>query len=380
MLTIVEHNPKMKPEYKPGVEYPSLAWGGEISVRIQATELEVTGVVTSNGIDRANHDPLWAYMQSMSKVPIGSKRRGTKSPHIKFADADTDEKLIGFVQEFGPVVVESAHFKDREGPVEGSYGIPQIDRLIVAIQDLEELRNERIAYHSALALVSELQQRGGCSIEIIQHHVTEIVEKVSAWPAQWIRERRLRNKRNNRVGTAFEPHWRFQKQNLETLRRLRYEVMHPSSAGKSVDLIMRMDPRRAADWVICDLINAFSPSVYPYANGPVEAPILDIRPGIRPVLYYILRREYLNGGSLGICRNVVCRKLFELERSGNQYCSGKCSLRQRQSEYWIKTGKKRRRKRMKAAKKSKRAQQRKGPGTKKPVSASRKTRTGRGKR
>jgi hypothetical protein len=356
-------------DLKTGEDYPFLAWGREISVRIHPTEIEVTAIVTGNRIDLANNDLLLAYMQSM-RVNVGSKRRGTKSPYIQFANADTDAKLIGFVRKFGPVVVKSAHFEERAETDGGLYGIPKVQRFVTAIQDLEELRNERMAYRSAQELVLGLQPQSEYPIEMIQRHVKEIVARVSVWPEQWIREVLLRK---DGLGTTAEPHWRFDKQNLETMKRLRYEVTHPPRDGNTLEALMTMHPMKAAHFVICGLINAFSPTIYPYADGPVDAPMWDLLPGLRPVLYYILRRAYLNGGSIGICRNVQCRRLFEVERSGSRFCSDQCSLQQRQAEYWTKRGKKLRKRRMKAKKKSKHASSARAVETKKQVSAVRKT-------
>lgn len=40
----------------------------------------------------------------------------------------------------------------------------------------------------------------------------------------------------------------------------------------------------------------------------------DIRVGIGPLLYSILRREFLQPCDVGVCANTQCRKLFEVER------------------------------------------------------------------
>jgi hypothetical protein len=94
------------------------------------------------------------------------------------------------------------------------------------------------------------------------------------------------------------------------------------------------DPVYCGHLVTCQLLNAFTPVVYPWGNSPVEAPAWDIRGGIRPLLYYMLRKEYLGAGGIGICRNSDCRAIFELERSGQAFCGEVCSRLQRQREYW----------------------------------------------
>src|SRR5205814_3356516 len=83
---------------------------------------------------------------------------------------------------------------------------------------------------------------------------------------------------------------------------------------------------------------------------PVEAPDTDLTCGIRPVLYYILRREYLQAGGIAICRNTECRELFEIERFGQEFCGDLCSRLHRQREYWKKSGKQLRQRRIKNGK------------------------------
>jgi hypothetical protein len=109
-----------------------------------------------------------------------------------------------------------------------------------------------------------------------------------------------------------------------------------------------MHPIDAGHYSICELVNAFSSLVYPWGKTPIEAPHWDLTCGIRPVLYYILRREYLlKARSIGICRNTDCRQLFEIERFGQEFCSEECSRLLRQREYWKKRGKTLRKRRSK---------------------------------
>jgi hypothetical protein len=94
------------------------------------------------------------------------------------------------------------------------------------------------------------------------------------------------------------------------------------------------------------------------ANTPVEAPGWDLTcSGIRPVLYYILRREYLHASGIGICRNIECRDLFDIQRSGQEFCGDACSRLQRQREYWQRAGKKLRKRRTRIRKSARGQQQ-----------------------
>jgi hypothetical protein len=335
-MTVVEHRNRR--------EYPSFVWAKDIRVNVGTEELEVSGIipVLQEDLDAAP-DPLRAYRQAVSRFG-GPKRQGKNSPHIEFANANNDQKLIRFVQQFGPLVVSSSHTEERESGSEGAFGFQISQTVLVAHQNLAELRSEHLAYRSALALVSELQRGKRTNIATIRGCVPEIVEHVKRWPQQWERERLLRASGQE---YAPEPQWLFRQLNLEYLLQFRYQATCESSGDRLSDLLRGADPVRAGHKVICELVNAFNPLVYPWGNTPVEAPGLDLTGGIRPVLYYMLRREYLHAGGIGICRNTECRDLFEIERSGSEFCGDVCSRLQRQREYWRNRGKKMRKRRLK---------------------------------
>ena len=110
------------------------------------------------------------------------------------------------------------------------------------------------------------------------------------------------------------------------------------------------DPSGAGHHGICERVNSFPAQVYTWGNIPTEGPHWDLAGGVRPVLYYILRREYLSATGIGVCRNTQCRELFEIERAGQEFCGDVCSRHQRQREYWTKRGRKLRKHRLKITK------------------------------
>mgnify|MGYP001468141631 CR=1 FL=1 len=334
-MTFVERNNKLN--------YPPFVWGKDIRVEAGPGELVVSALMPVLQEDyNASPDALRAYRRSVRRFE-GPKRQGKNSPHIQFANADSDQKLVKFVQRFGPVVVSSLSTEEREIPPEGPFGIETSQTTLIAHQNLAELRSERGAYQSALALVSELQPGKHPDIATLRRCVVEIVETVSEWPQQWERERLLRA---GGQGYAGQPQWLFQQDNLEHLERYRHYVTRESS-GDPLREALGMSPNSASHYVICEIVNAFAPLVYPWGDAPVEAPSWDLTGGIRPLLYYILRREYLQAGGIGICRNTECRDLFEIERFGQEFCGDVCSRLQRQREYWQTRGKKMRRRRIK---------------------------------
>ncbi len=49
-----------------------------------------------------------------------------------------------------------------------------------------------------------------------------------------------------------------------------------------------------------------------------------------PLLYSILRREFLNARDTSFGDNKQCRKFFEIECEGQRFCGDDCSRKQRQ--------------------------------------------------
>ncbi len=331
--------------------YPNFVWAKDISVKICPDELEVSGMVVMDEEEgRAAPDFLREYRQAISRYG-GQKRQGKNSPHIRFANSETDEELIKFVQRYGPIVVSSLRKEDRPTPY--VIDVPGVvhyeysgDRtFLVARQVLAELRSEHRAYRAALSLVSELQAKKYADTHKIAENVSEISANISKWPEQWERERQLRG---SGLGYAIQPPWLFRQENVEHLENCEYYASLERSDDPMRNALV-MDPVDAGHYSICELVNAFSSKVYPWGKTPIEAPDWDLTCGIRPVLYYILRREYLlKARSIGICRNTDCRQLFEIERFGQEFCSEECSRLQRQRDYWKKRGKSLRKRRVKS--------------------------------
>ena len=160
-----------------------------------------------------------------------------------------------------------------------------------------------------------------------QRLIGEIASHIREWPRQWKRERSQR---------VEEPLWGLTAASLERIRQL-------SSSRPD----MLLPPTIDARIVMCELLNVFRATAFP---NPLEMHS-SIKHGIRPLLYSILRREFLHLHDVDVCANTQCREFFEVERAGQQFCTPECSLRQRQREYWRKHGKKLRENRLKNKKK-----------------------------
>lgn len=154
-----------------------------------------------------------------------------------------------------------------------------------------------------------------------QKLIRTIVTNIKEWPGQWEREKSLR---------GVEPRWKLRS---ESLKRIEALSEYPPDQFAADFVYGRI--------VICELLNSFPSIVFP---NPLEM-YSSIKYGIRPLLYSILRRQFINPRGFGFCANTTCRNFFNIERAGQQFCCSECSLHHRQRVYWQERGQKLRKKR-----------------------------------
>jgi hypothetical protein len=303
-------------------KYPGFQWAEPLEangLRVERVkdELSITGLLPRYGIKDDPSDLIRQY-ELARKVHIGKKSSSKASPHIRFANADTDERLIAFVRAFGPVVASSIRW-DQDDP-----------RILTARQDLRELRNEQIIYCAALELLQELRKKRYSS-DSAQCLIQEIADNIGDWQLQWEREKSQ---------CKGEPTWKFPGPSIQRIQSFSVEV---PDLVRRVRNLLPLPPELDARIVICELVNTFSAKVFP---NPVEMHS-SILYGVRPLLYAVLRREFLYPHGSEVCANTQCREFFEIKRSGERFCNSDCSRQQRQREYWEKRGKQLRKKRRK---------------------------------
>jgi hypothetical protein len=315
MSLIVEHS---YDEQMPLNQYLPLAWAADIEVRVTSERLFIRGTeLVSDRLVQRSRDSFFRYTQS-TKAQTGQERTGMSSPHTQFANASTDEKLIEFVREFGPVVAAS---------VSEVYSgtMPTLK----AEQSMDTLRRERQLYAALLTLLAEVDEgKAKASIERIRSCISEIVEGVWYWADQFKREQRWRTAQDQ-----LSPWWHFDQKTWEWIVSLNVsaKLNDPPFAGP--------DAFRSGHLVLCSLINAFRTEVQVFGDQRLEAPVSDsLLFGVRPVLYHILKYEYLRRNAIRICGNVRCNQLFAVERAGQQFCSSLCSRKQRQRDYFRERG------------------------------------------
>lgn len=235
-----------------------------------------------------------------------------------------------FVQTFGPV---AAIWLQED--------VSNTSWTITALQSVDGLRRERQIYACALGLVTELAKKeSACDLDTIQRYIAQICDGCKQWPREWQKEAEWRRSRD-----YLPPQWRFGAKELENLRSQWWSAKACPKPKELREVLVHSGAFYCGHCVVCSLVNAFIPEVH-YAGVVYEASARNSSLfGVRPVLYYILRQEYLRRGGTRLCANVRCNKFFSVERGGQTFCTEECSRRQRQREYWALKGATLRRKR-----------------------------------
>jgi hypothetical protein len=287
-------------------------------------DLEITAAMPEYLSQSLSCDLVRQYELARKDRSVGKQRTGKDSPHIRFANADSDEELMDFVRRFGPMVSKTWEILPL-APSPGPWiaGDPPHQILMRARQDFEKLRREQRIYKAALGLVAELAKKDDeFDFNDAKKMICEIARDIQDWPWQWNREKKERAK---------NPLWRVRGDSIRRIAAL---------AKSGPDLLL--PPQVDARIVLCELVNVFPSLAFP---NPTEMHSY-IRFGIRPLLYSLLRREFLQPRDVEICANTQCRDFFEVERAGQRYCNDQCSRSQRQRDYWQSRGKKARKKRL----------------------------------
>jgi len=132
----------------------------------------------------------------------------------RFANAESDDELIDFVRSFGPVISKSwkiLPFDPRIRP-KGTDG-SEVQVLMRAQQNLQELRIEQRIYKAALGLVIELVKKPAeFDFDGAKRRMVEIARIIQGWPRQWNREKKLRGQ---------NPLWKIRGTRCDESQRLR---------------------------------------------------------------------------------------------------------------------------------------------------------------
>lgn len=222
-------------------------------------------------------------------------------PHLRFAEADTDEKLAGFLKDYGPVL---SSWTDEKSEVTDRLGKKATVR-----EELVPLRAERSRFASLLRLIGRLKQP-----TYIRGEVMEAADDVS---------RGYGTDGPESCPVYLMALWGQEGVSDRTMEALLYE-----------DLLRFLRPFRFVPKVVFD--------------GPKARPRLVVLPdregrGFRYILYGLLFRELeTNRLPVRVCMNEPCGRAFRTYRRDQRFCTSRCAAQAASRAYYARTGKRKR--------------------------------------
>lgn len=265
-------------------------WAQQIEVKRQGNTLLVTGW----GRIPAPVDAQDVRPEQVSKLEIFqrfhnyvlrnlSEKQATEDAGVyQFADATTDEKLIAFVEEFGPVwgKVRSSKYEEN-GTI-----------TLTVAQSMEWLRDEQNQFAAITKILQQVNQNSQADAKIIVAQMFEV---------SWL------------SGYALA---------------LTSNCQYPDGpADKEAPALFW------ANRALCMVLNGYPPKLVPYKGEVFEMPDMS-EEGIRNAIYWQLRRDYLAQRAIGNCLN--CNGHFPIYKRGARACSESCRRALRNQKYWSK--------------------------------------------
>jgi hypothetical protein len=242
----------------------------------------------------------------------------------QFTEATDDEKLISFVESFGPFW---GRIVEREGADE--FMAPKL----IVRQDLAELRWHQSRFAAAVRLLRELNRReapqkmADAWREMIIAMMTIYPVPSAYMPKKGVPAAIAKLAALNKPGTIMstEQPWLWSYLALAELASDKSE----GRAGRIMEYAHR---------ALCNLLNERPLMLIP-AEGtmPVEMPCLQAQ-GIAGALYYRLRLDYLAGREVGTCLNCGCH--FPVKKRGTRGCTPRCRRALKNFRYWSSNSKK----------------------------------------
>jgi hypothetical protein len=268
-------------------------WADAIRVERKGESLIITGINHSStplaGV------AVTADLLAQSLPPdSGPGNRRKKPPHVEFANATDDDKLMEFCKRWGPF----------DGSVTGMFSAPDSPRgwKLAVTETLPRLRAGQRGFTGVTRLIAEIQSEEPNPERFSQYHA-----QVSALGEQ--------------------------------------EVFFDLARFQNPGVQLAKAASQFAQTLVCRFLDEYPPHLLPTTEGPIELPPMDpsfIGKGIKHVLYGFLRLEYLRTDrrGLGVCPK--CDEVFAKERAGAVFCCEECSKLRRSLEYYREVGRSKR--------------------------------------
>jgi hypothetical protein len=291
-FTVLRIGADVKP---PNLKVITPVWAQQIEVTRQGNTLLVTGWgripdpfdAKEIAPEHASQMDIFQRFRRYVLRHLSEKQTSKDAGVYQFADATTDEKLIAFVEEFGPVWGKVRSTKNEEnGTV-----------TITVAQSMERLRHEQEEFATATELLQQVNKKRN----------THTLEDCAA------------------ITTAM----------LDIRLPLFSQIMIDKFL--STDGTVRQKAASILPWAhraLCLVLNECPPKLVPFDDEAIELAIVPDE-GIRNAIYWQLRQDYLARRAIGTCLH--CGSHFAVYKRGTRGCSEPCRRALRNQKYWNKS-------------------------------------------
>lgn len=327
-------------------------WAERIEVEERGEYLVVSGsALAFKPIPGDNLDDCEAdFLDGFDVARRLSRAQRKVVPHLEFASAHTQSEQIQFVRRFGPVLATRAEYPPDRSDVDAP------DLLVY--QDLKVLELEQKLFASLLDLICRLAKLDGLSRSLGQllaafdqrYTPVHLPNELGIDPVQ------LGDLDKFIMGRQPRPY--SVRQHLDCIRH-NLRSIHTLMSAYPEHLSFEMgagfeDVPRPFDWhpnvsfdfvpredaciptvlgrahmLLCDVLNQFPLDLY-FQNGVVQQLPSSGPLGIRPLLYFMLREEYLERREIRMCANPNCGRYLVADDPRTTYCHHSCANNDRQ--------------------------------------------------
>jgi hypothetical protein len=327
----------------------TFGWADVILAKDVGEYIVLAGATSPAGSSKGLLTRYGRYKRSLPVNP--SNNSLSDLPHARLAGASGTDELLRFIENFGPVVAYDFDKPETTSEVNfvGFTGIG-------AKQRWDELKREQKLFRSLLQLIQAVKTGDTQALAKSTPLFNDIVDGTYAWIEQHDRES-LERESNELPPIS----WNWSGREQDILENYFHSALGALNTDPKCDrlttLLVFGDPIELINGAICQVINAFPTSVQYLTPKKgvgktkelpraVEMPRSDLTFGIRPVLYFMIRTDYLQGWELRLCGRIGCGTWFRPTEKRPHHCSSKCAQLERQTKYWHSKGSSQRRSRV----------------------------------